>query len=618
MTIQATSRVAGPFAGNGVNTSFPFTFKVFSAADLVVYVIDANANVSPVANYSVALNVDQDASPGGTVTYPAAGAPLAIGNSLVIETDEALLQDTSLPSGSAWLPTVVTQRFDYLTILVQNLTRSLSRALRFPDGDQASAQIGSVDNRKGKYLFFNAITGAVEYATAIIGATLSQSVVGQFLYPQSAAELAAAITPTNYQYEPGNVLRYGTNTVPGTTDMSTAFQRASNVIASHDMVVPPGDYNLSSQVTFTLTHRRCHVWAYGAHIKSNALANYPIKISGIVVGGLTIHGMKIDHTGNTTSLGGFDIVGAWYTTLEDCFVTAGPAAANYAGVRIRNSDPNNDGTSSLWTNIERLRMWPADGATKVNAGVRIQGPSNATTISRGSFASVTNGVLVVPETGKDNIVNSLLVEGTAFEDYTNAISYVGSGVSSVAGARFQCNRYETGTKIYVFSGIGSLSQAPFSFGSTIISSAGTYLTGLTTDNFNSLDPSVTPDGYLKLFNETGLTVGATTGDAYDTFVPVGAGYSLRRTDGVQVATLRPRTGSGAILKGSAANLFLMEVNTIGKSSAEDGQIIIFGIGSPEGVYPAAIGSLFLRSNGGAGTSMYVKESGAGNTGWVAK
>lgn len=40
--------------------------------------------------------------------------------------------------------------------------------------------------------------------------------------------------------------------------------------------------------------------------------------------------------------------------------------------------------------------------------------------------------------------------------------------------------------------------------------------------------------------------------------------------------------------------------------------------SPEGVITAAIGSIYLRTNGGAATTLYVKESGTGNTGWVAK
>lgn len=43
-----------------------------------------------------------------------------------------------------------------------------------------------------------------------------------------------------------------------------------------------------------------------------------------------------------------------------------------------------------------------------------------------------------------------------------------------------------------------------------------------------------------------------------------------------------------------------------------------GAGSPEGVVTAAPGSTWMRSDGGAGTSFYVKESGISNTGWVAK
>lgn len=43
-----------------------------------------------------------------------------------------------------------------------------------------------------------------------------------------------------------------------------------------------------------------------------------------------------------------------------------------------------------------------------------------------------------------------------------------------------------------------------------------------------------------------------------------------------------------------------------------------GAGSPEGVVTAPIGSLYSRTDGGLLTSLYVKESGAGNTGWVGK
>lgn len=50
----------------------------------------------------------------------------------------------------------------------------------------------------------------------------------------------------------------------------------------------------------------------------------------------------------------------------------------------------------------------------------------------------------------------------------------------------------------------------------------------------------------------------------------------------------------------------------------NGRIISTGAGDPENVVSARVGSLYLRSDGGAGTAFYVKETGDGNTGWVAK
>lgn len=49
-----------------------------------------------------------------------------------------------------------------------------------------------------------------------------------------------------------------------------------------------------------------------------------------------------------------------------------------------------------------------------------------------------------------------------------------------------------------------------------------------------------------------------------------------------------------------------------------GPLISAGNGSPEGVVTSVVGGLYLRLDGGANTTLYVKESGTGNTGWVAK
>ncbi len=43
-----------------------------------------------------------------------------------------------------------------------------------------------------------------------------------------------------------------------------------------------------------------------------------------------------------------------------------------------------------------------------------------------------------------------------------------------------------------------------------------------------------------------------------------------------------------------------------------------GTGTPEGVVTASIGAMYLRTDGGATTTLYIKTSGTGNIGWTAK
>lgn len=63
--------------------------------------------------------------------------------------------------------------------------------------------------------------------------------------------------------------------------------------------------------------------------------------------------------------------------------------------------------------------------------------------------------------------------------------------------------------------------------------------------------------------------------------------------------------------------------TISSNKLEFGSVgsnlmIRTGTGTPEGAVTAVVGSLFLRTDGGAGTTLYVKQTGTGNTGWAAK
>ena len=79
------------------------------------------------------------------------------------------------------------------------------------------------------------------------------------------------------------------------------------------------------------------------------------------------------------------------------------------------------------------------------------------------------------------------------------------------------------------------------------------------------------------------------------------------------------------------NIMRIGASTSGSSSDQtkrlslykgDGNLgggIITGAGAPEGSVHAIVGMLYLRTDGGAGSTLYVKESGNGtNTGWAAK
>ena len=57
--------------------------------------------------------------------------------------------------------------------------------------------------------------------------------------------------------------------------------------------------------------------------------------------------------------------------------------------------------------------------------------------------------------------------------------------------------------------------------------------------------------------------------------------------------------------------------SLGRSGANS-VYMAFGLGSPEGVVTSRVGGLYTNGLGSTGTTLYVKESGTGNTGWVAK
>lgn len=135
MTVSSTARRAGPFNGNDATTSFTFSFKVFSALDIYVQLQTATGTVStltPYADYGVTLNANQDTSPGGSVTYPVSGAPLATGERLTIMGGMDITQETDLPAGGRYSALTIENAFDKLTMVDQEQQEQLNRSLVIP------------------------------------------------------------------------------------------------------------------------------------------------------------------------------------------------------------------------------------------------------------------------------------------------------------------------------------------------------------------------------------------------------------------------------------------------------------------------------------------------------
>jgi hypothetical protein len=130
LTISSEVRKAGPYNGNDVTTSFPFSFKVFAASDMVVVrtdAIGAETTLTAGADYSVTLNADQDTAPGGSIVLP---APLASTNLLTITSSVPNLQALDLTNQGGFYPRVINAALDRLTILVQQVAEAVSRSLK--------------------------------------------------------------------------------------------------------------------------------------------------------------------------------------------------------------------------------------------------------------------------------------------------------------------------------------------------------------------------------------------------------------------------------------------------------------------------------------------------------
>src|SRR5688500_18800000 len=143
MTVTAITNKA-VFTGNGVTTSFPFTFKVNDEDHLAVYeyVIATGVLtlVSP-ANYTVVGTL-----PGtGSVTYTPGGGPVPSTKRLVLVRTVPFTQDLDIHNQGGFHPDSIEDQLDLLEMQMQQLHSGIMRRNPGDTGDLLD-QIIAVDD----------------------------------------------------------------------------------------------------------------------------------------------------------------------------------------------------------------------------------------------------------------------------------------------------------------------------------------------------------------------------------------------------------------------------------------------------------------------------------------
>ena len=392
----------------------------------------------------------------------------------------------------------------------------------------------------------------------------------------------------------------------GTTDeqIASAVAYCKTLTRPH-LIIPKGSYTITQTAVFDLPD-----WStidFIGEISTGISNSVAIRLGSTTTNifGMTVRGLYVDRTSNDT-------------------------AGTSIGIEVRNL---------VWSNVDVRRV------TGFREGLVAHGSQGNGAVS---YCEFTLGML------HDNRDNLVLRASNGVDGYCNENQFFGGSFNHSSGYpavtmtnliiehyadnalnnnRFFCPSFEdnhaTLAKAAVINGDNNLLFHPRMENTGNQSG---YLIELTA---NSGECAVVGNAFAMVNSNisdlgSGNSWETREGRYFQSQTPDTAGKAVVRARGTSSGTARLFAGydlagvevffaraDGRVYSASSG-YFENGIRFSTSSGTQNDRGVFVGAGSPEGVVTANPGSLYLSTAGGAGATLYVKESGSGNTGWVAK
>lgn len=188
MTVSTTDNKAF-FTGNGVTTSFDFTFKYFNDSDITVYLDGEETE-----DYTLTRNPSGD---GGTITFDP--APTTETDGGLIYRELPFTQGTRIPTSDKIPRGTLENAFDRVTILTQQLQEQLGRSLTLPITFNNSQQLVLPEPEAGRALVWRDDLQGLDNTSVDLETLLADCTTQANAAAASASAAAASMSSASVQ-----------------------------------------------------------------------------------------------------------------------------------------------------------------------------------------------------------------------------------------------------------------------------------------------------------------------------------------------------------------------------------------------------------------------------------